>query len=198
MIKVVAPPSGCLVADRAIQIHGGAGVSQDTLRSRRLHAGWRTLRLADGARRGPPRHGRQARAEAPADSGGEALEKLLFTFTPPRRDLGSRRRSPTCAWSSRIDRPRPAFMRLATIASPRKRATPPAAVKIASAREEGRRQEEEGRRRQLGVFAAMAAEAQRSGPRAPTSCSFSSCARWPTRSRTRKRLEAAVLAGRCT
>jgi acyl-CoA dehydrogenase len=47
MIKVVAPNVTLGVLDRAIQAHGGAGVSQDTF----LAAAWanvRTLRLADG------------------------------------------------------------------------------------------------------------------------------------------------------
>ena len=47
MIKVVAPNIALRVLDRAIQAHGGAGVSQDTF----LAAAWanvRTLRLADG------------------------------------------------------------------------------------------------------------------------------------------------------
>jgi len=47
MIKVVAPTVALRVLDRAIQAHGGAGVSQDTF----LAAAWanvRTLRLADG------------------------------------------------------------------------------------------------------------------------------------------------------
>ena len=47
MIKVVAPNACLRVLDRAIQAHGGAGVSQDTF----LAAAWanvRTLRLADG------------------------------------------------------------------------------------------------------------------------------------------------------
>jgi acyl-CoA dehydrogenase len=47
MIKVVAPNVALRVMDRAIQAHGGAGVSQDTF----LAAAWahaRTLRLADG------------------------------------------------------------------------------------------------------------------------------------------------------
>jgi len=47
MIKVVAPNVALRVLDRAIQAHGGAGVSQDTF----LAAMWanvRTLRLADG------------------------------------------------------------------------------------------------------------------------------------------------------
>ena len=47
MIKVVAPNVALRVLDRAIQAHGGAGVSQDTF----LAEAWanvRTLRLADG------------------------------------------------------------------------------------------------------------------------------------------------------
>jgi acyl-CoA dehydrogenase len=47
MIKVVAPNVALRVLDRAIQAHGGAGVSQDFP----LAAAWansRTLRLADG------------------------------------------------------------------------------------------------------------------------------------------------------
>ncbi len=47
MIKVVAPNMALAVLDRAIQAHGGAGVSQDTF----LAGAWanvRTLRLADG------------------------------------------------------------------------------------------------------------------------------------------------------
>jgi acyl-CoA dehydrogenase len=47
MIKVVAPNVTLRVIDRAIQAHGGAGVSQDTF----LASAWanvRTLRLADG------------------------------------------------------------------------------------------------------------------------------------------------------
>ena len=47
MIKVIAPRVGCAVADRAIQVHGGAGVSQDTPLAQ-FYAGLRTLRLADG------------------------------------------------------------------------------------------------------------------------------------------------------
>jgi acyl-CoA dehydrogenase len=47
MIKVVAPNVTLRVLDRAIQVHGGGGVSQDTF----LASAWamvRTLRLADG------------------------------------------------------------------------------------------------------------------------------------------------------
>jgi len=47
MIKIIAPNVTLRVLDRAIQAHGGAGVSQDTF----LAASWamtRTLRLADG------------------------------------------------------------------------------------------------------------------------------------------------------
>ncbi len=47
MIKVVAPNVALRVIDRAIQAHGGAGVSEDFF----LAGAWaniRTLRLADG------------------------------------------------------------------------------------------------------------------------------------------------------
>ncbi|HUK63738.1 MAG TPA: acyl-CoA dehydrogenase family protein, partial [Dongiaceae bacterium] len=47
MIKVVAPNVALAVIDRAIQVHGGAGVSQDTFLAR-AWAQARTLRLADG------------------------------------------------------------------------------------------------------------------------------------------------------
>ena len=47
MIKIVAPTMACKVIDRAIQIYGGAGVSQDVVLAR-AYAGARTLRLADG------------------------------------------------------------------------------------------------------------------------------------------------------
>lgn len=47
MIKVVAPTMGGNVIDRAIQAHGGAGVSQDFFLAA-AYAKVRTLRLADG------------------------------------------------------------------------------------------------------------------------------------------------------
>ena len=47
MIKVVAPNMACRVLDRAIQVHGAAGVSQDTFLAA-AYANARTLRLADG------------------------------------------------------------------------------------------------------------------------------------------------------
>ncbi len=47
MIKIVAPQMGCRVLDRAIQIHGAAGVSQDFALAHH-YAMVRTLRLADG------------------------------------------------------------------------------------------------------------------------------------------------------
>ena len=47
MIKVVAPNVALRVLDRAIQAHGGAGVSQDTFLAH-AWANVRTLRLADG------------------------------------------------------------------------------------------------------------------------------------------------------
>jgi acyl-CoA dehydrogenase len=46
-IKVVAPRVASSVLDRAIQIHGGLGVTDDTLLAR-MWATARTLRIADG------------------------------------------------------------------------------------------------------------------------------------------------------
>jgi len=47
MIKIVAPNVALDVIDRAIQMHGAVGVSQDT-KLAHMFAGQRTLRLADG------------------------------------------------------------------------------------------------------------------------------------------------------
>jgi len=47
MIKIVAPRMACAVIDRAIQIHGGGGLSQDYFLAQ-AYAGARSLRLADG------------------------------------------------------------------------------------------------------------------------------------------------------
>ncbi len=47
MIKIVAPNMALRVLDRAIQIHGATGVSQDTFLAN-MYAMMRTLRLADG------------------------------------------------------------------------------------------------------------------------------------------------------
>jgi acyl-CoA dehydrogenase len=47
MIKIVAPRMACTVIDRAIQIHGGLGVCQDSFLAH-AYAGARALRLADG------------------------------------------------------------------------------------------------------------------------------------------------------
>ena len=47
MIKIIAPRMALEVIDKAIQVFGGAGVSQDTPLAR-MYANLRTLRLADG------------------------------------------------------------------------------------------------------------------------------------------------------
>lgn len=47
MIKIVAPNMACRVIDRAIQLHGAAGVSQDFVLARG-YAYARTIRIADG------------------------------------------------------------------------------------------------------------------------------------------------------
>jgi acyl-CoA dehydrogenase len=74
MIKVIAPNVALRVIDRAIQVHGGAGVCDDTF----LAAAWanaRTLRLADGpdevhteavAKLELRKYARRGSAEAPA------------------------------------------------------------------------------------------------------------------------------------
>jgi alkylation response protein AidB-like acyl-CoA dehydrogenase len=47
MIKVVAPRAACRVIDRAIQVHGGMGLSQDSMLPL-FYGGQRSLRIADG------------------------------------------------------------------------------------------------------------------------------------------------------
>jgi acyl-CoA dehydrogenase len=47
MIKIVAPQMACTVIDRAIQIHGGAGLSQDFFLAH-AYAIARSIRIADG------------------------------------------------------------------------------------------------------------------------------------------------------
>ncbi len=47
MIKIVAPRMACAVVDRAMQVHGGGGLSQDHFLAQ-AYAGARSLRLADG------------------------------------------------------------------------------------------------------------------------------------------------------
>ena len=47
MIKIVAPRMACAVIDRAMQIHGGAGLHDDHFLAH-AYAGARSLRLADG------------------------------------------------------------------------------------------------------------------------------------------------------
>ena len=47
MIKVAVPQLTLQVVDRAVQVFGGAGVSEDTILARCL-VGLRTLRIADG------------------------------------------------------------------------------------------------------------------------------------------------------
>jgi acyl-CoA dehydrogenase len=47
MIKAVAPQMACNVIDRAIQVHGAAGISDDTVLAR-LYGWHRAMRLFDG------------------------------------------------------------------------------------------------------------------------------------------------------
>lgn len=47
MIKIVVPRMACKVIDRAMQIHGAAGLSEDSFLGH-AYAGARSLRIADG------------------------------------------------------------------------------------------------------------------------------------------------------
>ena len=47
MAKIAVPRVACNVIDRAIQVHGGKGVSQDTPLAY-FYTGARSLRIADG------------------------------------------------------------------------------------------------------------------------------------------------------
>lgn len=47
MMQVAAPNMALMVLDRAMQVHGGAGLSSDTVLAH-LWATARTLRIADG------------------------------------------------------------------------------------------------------------------------------------------------------
>ena len=47
IVKNTAPTMACTVVDRAIQLHGAAGLSQDTPLAR-MYSYARTLRIADG------------------------------------------------------------------------------------------------------------------------------------------------------
>jgi acyl-CoA dehydrogenase len=75
-IKVLAPRVACAVVDRAIQVHGGAGVSDDVPLAE-MYAGARVLRIADGpdevhvraiALRELARHGPAAQVAEPASN----------------------------------------------------------------------------------------------------------------------------------
>ncbi len=73
MIKVVAPNMALKVIDRAIQIHGGMGVSDDTPLAH-FYAAARTLRLADGP---DEVHLNQLGKNTIAQHGGAALEEMM-------------------------------------------------------------------------------------------------------------------------
>ena len=47
MIKAAGARAGCKIVDRAIQVYGAEGLSQDTLLAR-CYAAVRSLRIADG------------------------------------------------------------------------------------------------------------------------------------------------------
>lgn len=67
-IKIIVPQMACRVVDRAIQVHGGMGVSQDVPLAK-MYAGLRSLRLADG----PDEVHIRTLAQLEAKSGGRLL-----------------------------------------------------------------------------------------------------------------------------
>ena len=90
MIKVVAPNMALRVLDRAIQAHGGAGVSQDTF----LAAAWagvRTLRMADGPDEVHIGSDRQERTQKVGQASG-AFRALTVTKSPRSESWLARRR----------------------------------------------------------------------------------------------------------
>ena len=83
MIKAVAPQMACNVIDRAIQVHGAAGISDDTPLAR-LYGWHRAMRLFDGP---DEVHMRSiARAEL-----GREKSALAAAACRPRETAGSRR-----------------------------------------------------------------------------------------------------------
>ena len=70
-IKVLAPRAALEVIDRAIQVHGGCGVSDDVPLAE-LYAGIRTLRIADGPDEVHVRPGRALRLSPPEARRGTA------------------------------------------------------------------------------------------------------------------------------
>src|SRR3954454_16052139 len=112
-IKVAAPNAALKIIDRAIQVHGGGGVSDDFPLAQ-MYAGMRTLRLADGpdevhklsiARRELRRH-RPDTEGSSSSAGASAPGRRPRRSSAPRRRSRTPRRSatralPTCRTSTR-------------------------------------------------------------------------------------------------
>ena len=111
MIKVIAAQMHQRVLDRAMQVHGALGMSDDTP----LAAAWRQgrwLRIADGPGRGAQDGDRAARAEPlQAAASRSRLEHAVATLTPrptaasPTSSAPSSRRSATSPRARSFERP---------------------------------------------------------------------------------------------
>jgi acyl-CoA dehydrogenase len=99
-IKVLAPRAALAVIDRAIQVHGGCGVSDDVPLAE-LYAGIRTLRIADGpdevhvrtvARQELARHRAPAQplSSTPRNSASSAVKPVRAPKTARSRDVVAR------------------------------------------------------------------------------------------------------------
>jgi acyl-CoA dehydrogenase len=99
-IKVLAPRAALAVIDRAIQVHGGCGVSDDVPLAE-LYAGIRTLRIADGpdevhvrtvARQELARHRQAGQPESsvPRNSASSAVRPVRAPKTARSRGVVAR------------------------------------------------------------------------------------------------------------
>ena len=76
MAKVAVPRTATRVIDRAIQVHGGAGVT-DVTPLAAMYAWHRAMRLFDGPERGPPALDRESRAWPQPDSASGSGRETL-------------------------------------------------------------------------------------------------------------------------
>ena len=100
-IKVAAPAMAAAVTDRAIEVFGGMGVSDDTPLAY-FYAWARSLRIVDGPERRPPPLDRSRRAQArtavyrltpkpwPPAGSQSGMSSGLLTTTPKRSPIAAR------------------------------------------------------------------------------------------------------------